>query len=973
MVQDPGSSGGGSSGPFEHYDVTAETVWSAGDSVSEHAGDVEALQGDVVGAHRPAQAGVAGLLEGPMAAAPQPVKDRTAEWMQSALFGGGAIRLWGDGIQEYNRGIDDLNRRYWEARANDFGQTRTDLPADATAAERTEAANQYADDVAAADAAMMASLRRERDERLVPALDEDARQAASMLDRGPGDAAAVLALYQAGALPLVTPVAFPGVDFGRIDPALLYQNLIRNGQLPPDLESMSEDEIVEWFTDHPDDANIAALLLGVPSLTEGQTNVVRALGRYDASVVAQGMESPPGRAGLDRIGVGSQRLTEINARLADGERLTEAERAYLDSWFNGMGADRLAALPQYVDDAAAAEMPSGLPSGYVSDAWFGGYRRDYLAPVADAIMNLSNPDKGGVNGMDEMPQAIQDLANTPIGGIDEHTGLRWAAIDEDGNPVEEWTDEDYPARVFQVAGLERWGGFADLLEESTVDGGDEFTRELGESALRVKQDLNAIAANETQALRAMGGNPDDLAALRLATVDNDVSDMLSVVARNEDSASLLLTDDDDRRTLLGMPWYDDGGAVDVIRAGTDRDPAGGGGTMTQATATMALMREVGSDRDLYLDRMTEGMEDAVVDTGIEWMDTFGRATTTETPSEAGYFDDALGRERLGVQLSDADRGNFLQFVSGTGYQQPGDPGYDEDDPTANRDGDDLRFRAASVSYSEQILAEAIRSGDPVKVDSALASAGRMDGAVTAGDYEYQLDRTGDEHDEAMAAYEAAKNRNFGYALAAKVTYAVGSQVANAATGGAAAPFTAVGGSVVNPLIDQVFSAGDPPVDQTPRTREELFDTDRTDYTARRNYFLLSAYTQAGVDIPGSDGPGDYADLYRPDGSLREFDELAQDSDLLQQIGNAQDSAQHTWEADHGGASINVAENYDAERNGIANGSYWRDEPSSSGWTDDETARRWLYGEHYVGDGDVGDHAEDRVPPDPDHYYDRDPG
>jgi hypothetical protein len=953
--------GGGSSGPFEHYDVTAEAVWSAGDSVGSYAGDVEALQGDVVGAHRTAQAGVAGLLEGPMAAAPQPVKDRTAEWMQSALFGGGAIRLWGDGIQEYNRGIDDLNRRYWEAKGNNFGQTRTTLPDDASATDRQQADAEFGDAVADADAAMLAALRRERDERLVPALDEDAQHTAGLLDRGPADGAAVLALYQAGALPLVSPVAFPGVDFGRIDPALLYQNLLRNGQLPPGLESMSEDELVDWFRDHPDDANMAALLLTVPSLTGNQTTVVRALGRYDAWVVSQGLATPPGRAGLDQIGTGSQRLNEINGRLANGERLTAAERAYLDSWFNGVGADGLAALPRYVDDAAAAEMPAGLPSGYVTDAVLGGYRRDYLAPVADAIMNLSDPDKGGVHRMDEMPQAVRDLANTPIGAIDEHTGLRWAAVDEDGDPVEEWDDQGYPdgTRVFRVAGMERFGGFVDLLEQSTVDGGDEFTRELGETALRVKQDLNAVAANETDALRFGPGSERDYTALRLATFDDQASDLLSVVSRNEDGSSLLFVNDDDRRMLLGMNWYDDDGAIDVIRAGTDRDPAGGGGGMAQAMATQELMTELGGDRDFYLGRMTEGMEDAAVDTGINWMDTFGRPATSDTPTEVGHYDDALGRERLGVQLSAADRANFLQFVSGTGIGSDGNP-----------DGDAMRFRGASVTYSEQLVADALQTGNANTVDSALATAGRIDGAITAGDYEYHLDRTGDEHDEAQAAYEAAKNRNWGYALASKVGVTIVSQGINVATGGAAGPYTAVAGAVINPLIDQVFDAGDPPVDQTPRTREELFGTDRNDYTARRNYFLLSAYERAGIVPPPGQDTGDYGDLYSG-GHLVDYDTVVRDSDLINQVRSAQDAAQHQWEADHHGAGINVAENYDAERNGIANGSYWHDEPHNSAWDDDDTARRRLYGEHYVGDGDVDDLFEDRVPADPDDYYDPD--
>jgi hypothetical protein len=446
----------------------------------------------------------------------------------------------------------------------------------------------------------------------------------------------------------------------------------------------------------------------------------------------------------------------------------------------------------------------------------------------------------------------------------------------------------------------------------------------------------------------------DIAALRTATSDNDVSDMLSVVARNEDGASALVYNDEDRQLLLGMNWYDDGGATDVINSATDRDPEGGGGGMAQAMATQRLMQEVGGDRDFYLGRMTEGMSDAVVDSGINWMDTFGRPATSDTPSNAGYYDDALGHERLGVQLSASDRANFLQFVSGSGLDSDGHP-----------DGDAMRFRAASVTYSEQLVADALKGGNATTVDSALATAGRMDGAITAADYEYHLDRTGDDHDEAQAAYEAARDRNWGYALASKVGVTVVSQGINLATGGAAGPFTAVGGSIINPMIDQVFDAGDPPVDQTPRTREELFNTDQIDYTARRNYFMLSAYERADL-VPPPGQTGDYADVYQRDGSLVDYDTVVRDPDLINQVQVAQDASQQAWQGGHQHATIGVAEYYDAERNGIANGSYWHDEPHNSGWDDDDTARVRLYGERNVDDLDELDDL--RVPVDPGEIY-----
>ncbi|MPZ26986.1 MAG: hypothetical protein GEV12_11360 [Micromonosporaceae bacterium] len=931
-----------SDGPFDYYQATPETVRGAGDQIAGVGGDVENLGGDVTRTHRVAQHGVAGLLADPMLASHDQVRGQVDQWLRGSVFGGGTVRLFADGITTYNSGIDNLNTRYRTAKGARFWVTppvRADYDSD------TAYDDAYASLVADADRDLVQSLEQERQTRLEAALDEHATLMSGLLDRGPDDADAVLTLYQAGALPLSAPTFFRDVDFSNIDPVELYENLVANGQLPPNLDQMSEDDLLEWFTNHPTEAGVVALLLQAPgTLPSGQTTMVRALGRYDAWLVNRGLQMDPSTAGLNLIGQGNQRLVEINQRLADGERLTEAEKAYLDAWFDEVGAENLAALDAYVVEAT--DIPPGMP-GSAAQSMIDANRSEYMSPIADALMNLSNPDKGGVTYLEDMPQAIQDLANTPIGEIADGSGLRWPAVDEHGNPIYDQTDPP----DFTVNGLERFGGFVDLLESSTVDGGTIVTRELGEAALRVKQDLNAIAANTTDALRFGGAGEDELAALRTATFDSDVSDILSVVARNEEAAGAMLVNDDDRAMLLGMKWFDDDGPVDIIQSGTTRDPDNE--SWMPAAATMALMDEVGGDRDFYLDRMTEGMSDAVVDAGINWMDTFARPATSDSPTDYGMYEDALGNEALGVQLSADDRANFLQFVSGTG------------------DEDAMRFRGASVVYSQDLVADALETGDSTVVNRALGASGRLDGGITAADYEYALDRTGEDYDEAQAAHEAATRRNAGYALAAKAVWTVGSTGLNVATGGSTTIFTTVAGTVINPLIDEVFDAGDPPTDQTPRTREDLFNADRLNQSAERNYFLLSAYEQAGINMQD-----EHPDLYRPDGSLRAYDELVtsdQSSDNLQNLQQAQNQAEEGWEGRPNRGDIDAGQYYDTERNSIANGSYWRDEPSESGWTDDDTARQRLYGEHYVGDGDVDSVFEYRVPTDPNTYYQRERG
>jgi hypothetical protein len=228
----------------------------------------------------------------------------------------------------------------------------------------------------------------------------------------------------------------------------------------------------------------------------------------------------------------------------------------------------------------------------------------------------------------------------------------------------------------------------------------------------------------------------------------------------------------------------------------------------------------------------------------------------------------------------------------------------------------------------------------------------------------------------FAAHLAEARCNAGYALGAKVAWTIGSAARNGATGGSLSLFTTVAGTaVVNPLIEDVFSAGPPPTDQTPQTREELFHTQRLNQSAERNYFLLSAYQRAGVDLSGQ-----FPELYQPDGSLRPYAGLVsgdRSADLRQDLQQAQNDAQESWQRVPGRGDIDVSQFYDTERTSITNGSHWRNHPSESGWTDERTARQRLYGERYVGDGELGGWFHDggiepvfaqRVPADPGEFY-----
>lgn len=424
--------------------------------------------------------------------------------------------------------------------------------------------------------------------------------------------------------------------------------------------------------------------------------------------------------------------------------------------------------------------------------------------------------------------------------------------------------------------------------------------------------------------------------------------MLAVVARNKDAASAMIIDDDTRPLLLGLNWYDDHGAVEIIRASTSRGPDGAG--EKQAEATLKLIQEIGGDRNFYLDRMTDDMRAAVVRVGMDWLDMIARPTHTDLKSEAKSYHDVFGEEFYGFQLSVKHRNGFLEFIAGSG------------------DENVLRFRAAAVDYSRSLVADALQTGERRIVEAALATAGRIDGAITRADFVYLREQEEAKYDEAEAAYQAEVRRRNGYRLAAEIGWVTGSVVLGAATGGQSVWVTTLATPLVEEMINQILDAGPPPMDQAPSTLDELLESDRIDRIPEQNYFLLSAYEQAGVSAAD-----DYPELYRSDGTLRPLDELVTDSrasDYLLYLQEAELQSRMKLEQLDSGLQNMDRRVYDVERSAAS--SEYSSTPLTGAWTNDAVARQRLYGEQYVGDGVVrgwrGEIDVPEVTPDPDTYY-----
>jgi len=155
-------------GLFRHYAASSQAVVGTAAEILGAAGLVDGVTETLRHEFGQAQAGVAGSIAGPMAAAPRPVYDTADQIRMSARYSAGALSVFAQAVSAYNTGIDRLNAR-WQA-----------FPPVIEPA------------MAKAKDALLAQLHREQDQ-LEQALDDRAEEVAGMLDRGPnpGDIAAL--------------------------------------------------------------------------------------------------------------------------------------------------------------------------------------------------------------------------------------------------------------------------------------------------------------------------------------------------------------------------------------------------------------------------------------------------------------------------------------------------------------------------------------------------------------------------------------------------------------------------------------------------------------------------------------------------------------------------------------------------------------------------------------------------------------
>lgn len=339
------------SGPFTPFLVGADAIRAAADDLVAAAGPLDLLVGDLDAAHQPVGGGVAGLLAGPMASAPRPVRANARELMLAALCASAAVRGFGDAVSEFDQTVEALNAEWAAGLADDFGVAPVDpieaaTPQGQDLAKLAELEPSRAAAVAAARGELLDRLRR-RYEAARALLDDSAAESASRLDEGP-TRRGLRELFATGLLPYVMPEALPGLR-------------LRPDTLPYDLTRFSPEFLAAILLSHPEiDLERYDLPAGLVDAL-GATLADRIVDFDDASDTDQVQELTNQ---LERLVEIDDVAAAIIAALGGGDLLwTIDELGGYDNDADGDALRRLATMIQTVTEVATRQMTTEQQTG----------------------------------------------------------------------------------------------------------------------------------------------------------------------------------------------------------------------------------------------------------------------------------------------------------------------------------------------------------------------------------------------------------------------------------------------------------------------------------------------------------------------------------------------------------------------------------------------------------------------------------
>lgn len=456
----------------------------------------------------------------------------------------------------------------------------------------------------------------------------------------------------------------------------------------------------------------------------GDVDVNAADGTHDATVTIAAIDDKDRAAGVRQYDASTTTVDLLNRTMKANGRLDDNQYAYLYN-YNQTLAPHLPQVDRWLHDPAtqaAVTSVDGLSQSAPDQHQGAAALKQRGSILADGVLNLTaaaeQPTDHGAGPNDYGPGGEHLGRSIPPALATYLTMQLGEQVPNDPNLAH---DPQHPGTTLRatwdpqnhkwvIANLDTTSGFSDLLanySHQDVQGGAQFSKQLGEAGIHWKQQLNTIHDNTkayyeaelehangdssangeamSMARQAMRMGDPELAATYAKGVwpkdmpftfswnegdfpggDTVASDALSVTAHNPTGAADLLLDPTDRRAVMGLNWQDGHGAAQTLVSGTV--PSTNPGAHTNAAA-QAVMQDGATDYRSLSKVAAPEIKDALTTIAVDHIDSFG------SPSAAGDVHGATrditlpdGTVIHAVNLDPTVGENYLKLVSSFGDQ-----------------------------------------------------------------------------------------------------------------------------------------------------------------------------------------------------------------------------------------------------------------------------------------------------------------
>jgi hypothetical protein len=408
----------------------------------------------------------------------------------------------------------------------------------------------------------------------------------------------------------------------------------------------------------------------------------------------------------DGVEKATRYLDQLNHKIQNGQPLTGAEIAYLQSYYDTIG-------PNLPDIKKWADQANCITGERAPDSH---QRATQLASrVADGLLTLSQ----GVP-YDQLPQSVRSIIDGDIGVVNPQYS------DQGGR-----LPTSYPPSGDD--NLRRYAEFMDFMDDYSSENAkpsNDLAQHLGNTAIRWKQQINVMAQNYGEHIEAANDytvnagdtndakppSPEEWAKL---FPDELSSDALGLASRNAEFSNKWITDDHAaRRALLGMNWQHGSGASQVILAGTlpsnqQNDTVS---APDAARGALAVVRDTSSDYLQLAHTANSQVKATIGMLASAYVDSFAQDPSA-APGQPMVHQLELpnGQQIWGMDLDEGTHANFLKFLAASDATVYG------------------TFRAQADGRATWYLAEALRAGhtnpgDP-EYQQALSAAMRLHGSL----------------------------------------------------------------------------------------------------------------------------------------------------------------------------------------------------------------------------------------------------